>query len=407
MKKPGAQPGFFIQAATAAHNRVNMAAPRSWDIFCHVVDNFGDIGVSWRLARQLADGQRATVRLWVDDLASLRALCPQVEPGAACQRVENIEVWRWDRLFPAVTPAEVAVEAFGCGLPEAYVAAMADRVPRTLWITLEYLSAEPWVRQHHGLPSPHPRRPLARYFFFPGFEAGTGGVLREADLLTRRDAFGGAGRERFWASIGFRLPAAGATVVSLFSYDEAPAADLFAAWERLEEPTVVAVPEGKVATAVLGRLGIAAPGAGQSLRRGGLEIRIVPFVAQPRYDELLWACDCNFVRGEDSFVRAQWAAKPMVWQIYPQRERAHWPKLEAFLDLYCEGLPEEAAAALRGLWRAWNSAGDAPVSIGEAWRAFRAQCGALEAHALVWEQRLAAVGELSEKLAQFCQDKLK
>ena len=25
----------------------------TWDIFCSVVDNFGDIGVTWRLARQL------------------------------------------------------------------------------------------------------------------------------------------------------------------------------------------------------------------------------------------------------------------------------------------------------------------------------------------------------------------
>lgn len=383
-----------------------MAAPHSWDIFCRVIDNFGDIGVSWRLARQLADGQRAAVRLWVDDLADLSALCPQIDAAGVRQRAENVEVWRWDRLFPAVTPAEVAVEAFGCGLPEAYVAAMAERDPRTLWITLEYLSAEPWVRQHHGLPSPHPRWPLERYFFFPGFEAGTGGVLREADLLARRDAFGDAGRERFWASVGFRPPAAGATVVSLFAYDNAPVAGLLEAWEGGGELIVAAIPEGGIIGPVLAWLG-ASDAGGRTYRRGSLEVRIVPFVAQPRYDELLWACDCNFVRGEDSFVRAQWAAKPMVWQIYPQQERAHWPKLEAFLDLYCEGLPGEAAAALRGMWRAWNSVGGQPVTVGQAWQAFRAQRAALQAHALVWEQRLAAVGGLSEKLAQFCQDKLK
>ncbi|MBX9811684.1 MAG: elongation factor P maturation arginine rhamnosyltransferase EarP [Burkholderiales bacterium] len=384
-----------------------MAVPRSWDIFCRVVDNLGDIGVSWRLARQLAGEQHAAVRLWVDDLASLRVLCPRIAPADMRQHVEKIEVLRWQEPFSAVIPAEIAIEAFGCGLPEAYIAAMVERNPRTLWITLEYLSAETWVREHHGLPSPHPRWPLARYFFFPGFVAGTGGVLREADLLARRDAFGDAGRERFWASVGFRPPAAGAEVVSLFAYDNAPVGDLLAAWERGEELTVVAVPEGKIVGAVLGRLGVTAAEAGRIFRRGSLEVRIVPFVAQPRYDELLWACDCNFVRGEDSFVRAQWAAKPMVWQIYPQQERAHWPKLEAFLDLYCEGLPGEAAAALRGMWRAWNSVGAAPVAVGEAWRAFRAQRTALEARASGWAQTLFAAGELSEKLAQFCQDKLK
>ena len=42
----------------------------AWDIFCTVIDNYGDIGICWRLARQLRvdDGQR--VRLWVDDLTS-------------------------------------------------------------------------------------------------------------------------------------------------------------------------------------------------------------------------------------------------------------------------------------------------------------------------------------------------
>lgn len=383
-----------------------MAAPRSWDIFCHVVDNFGDIGVSWRLARQLADGH-AAVRLWIDDLASLHALCPHVEPGKACQRVENIEVWCWAEPFPAVTPAAVVIEAFGCGLPESYVVAMVARSPRTLWITLEYLSAEPWVREHHGLPSPHPRWPLERYFFFPGFEAGTGGVLQETDLIARREAFGDGERQRFWASVGLEPPAPGVAVVSVFAYNDAPLADLLAAWALGKEPTVAVIPEGGLVELVLGGLGASASQTSRIFRRGSLEVRIVPFVAQPRYDELLWACDCNFVRGEDSFVRAQWAAKPLVWQIYPQQERAHWAKLEAFLGYYCEGLPVEAAAALRGMWRAWNLAGEMPVGVGDAWRAFREQRAALEAHAPFWAERLSKAGELSEKLAQFCQDKLK
>jgi uncharacterized repeat protein (TIGR03837 family) len=113
------------------------------------------------------------------------------------------------------------------------------------------------------------------------------------------------------------------------------------------------------------------------------------------------------VRGEDSFVRAQWAAKPLVWQIYPQQERAHWPKLEAFLDLYCEGLSPATAAALRGMWRAWNLTGGQPVGVGGAWGAFQAQREALMAHAQIWAQKLTSVGEMSEKLARFCQDKLK
>ncbi|MFN7088145.1 MAG: elongation factor P maturation arginine rhamnosyltransferase EarP [Burkholderiales bacterium] len=385
-----------------------MSAPLSWDIFCHVVDNFGDIGVSWRLARQLAGKPHdAAVRLWVDDLESLRALCPAVDAGRGRQRVENIEVWHWEEPFPAVTPAAVVVEAFGCGLPEAYVAAMVERSPRTLWITLEYLSAEPWVREHHGLPSPHPRWPLARYFFFPGFDAMTGGLLREQDLFSRRAAFDAQARRRLWALLGFPPPVAGATVISLFGYDSAPVAELLEAWRHGGQPTVAVVPEGRIVGPVSTWLGVAGAQAGRSFERGDLEVRIAPFVAQPHYDELLWASDCNFVRGEDSFVRAQWAAKPLVWQIYPQREHAHWAKLEAFLDRYSEGLPAEAAIALRDLWRAWNLAGDETVPLGSAWQAFWARRRVFEVHASAWVRKLVATGEMAEKLVQFCQNKLK
>lgn len=383
-----------------------MAAPLSWDIFCRVVDNFGDIGVCWRLSRQLR-GQGGTVRLWVDDLLSLQALCPQVEAEAAVQHVEGVEVCRWSGELPAVTPAQVVIEGFGCGLPETYIEAMVSRSPRTLWITLEYLSAESWVSGHHGLPSPHPRWPLERYFFFPGFVPETGGVLREAGLSARRAAFTDDERRQLWAELGFEAPDPEATAVSLFAYEDAPVAALLAAWECGQELTVVAIPQGRIVEPVQAWLGVKSSGVGRSFRRGQLEVRMVPFVSQSRYDHLLWACDCNLVRGEDSFVRAQWAGRPMIWQAYPQQDRAHWPKLEAFLDLYCAGLQQAAADALRGMWQAWNSVGAAPRPVADAWLKFQAQRSALEQYAPVWTNKLAEAGELSEKLAQFCQDKLK
>ncbi len=160
-----------------------------WDLFCNVVDNFGDIGVSWRLARQLAAEHGASVRLWVDDLVVFRRLAPTLDAGADVQLLGGIEVRRWFTPFPAVEPADVVVETFGCELPASYVEAMAARARPPVWINLEYLSAEPWVGGCHGLPSPHPRLPLTKYFFFPGFAPGTGGVLFERGLAGRRLAF--------------------------------------------------------------------------------------------------------------------------------------------------------------------------------------------------------------------------
>ncbi|OGA39176.1 MAG: hypothetical protein A3G24_18830 [Betaproteobacteria bacterium RIFCSPLOWO2_12_FULL_62_13] len=383
-----------------------MSQLHTWDIFCRVVDNFGDMGVCWRLARQLVAEQGRAVRLWVDDLATLHALHPEANPGSAVQSISGVEVRRWSNGFPAVRPAQVVIEAFGCGLPEEYVSGMVDCKPQPLWIMLEYLSAEPWVPQHHGLPSPHPRWPITRHFFFPGFVPGTGSVLREADLAVRREAFGKNERGRLWNSLGFESPAGDSTVVSMFAYEHAPLKGLLASWEQGNEPTVLAVPQGKIVVQVLDYLGAEGLGVGSGCRRGSLEVRILPFVEQPRYDELLWACDCNFVRGEDSFVRAQWAGRPLVWHIYPQRERAHWRKLDAFLELYCWGLPGAAAAALRSIWQSWNGVVE-PTAIGGAWRAFWTHRATLDAHGHAWTARLAALGDMAGGLAQFCHDRVK
>ena len=380
-----------------------MGAPDRWDIFCRVVDNLGDAGVCWRLSRQLAHEHGVRVRLFIDDLASLARLEPAVTP-AERQTIDGIDVLRWNAGWSNGEPAGVAIEAFGCGLPDAYVAAMSCAARPMLWIVLEYLSAEPWVRTHHAMPSPPPRLRLARYFFFPGFVAGTGGLLRERDLLARRDAFDRDARQGFWRSIGQIPPADDALTVSLFAYEHAPLVALLRCWQESPQSIVAAVPEGKLATEVWRYLHA---DADCIARRGALEARIVPFLPQPRYDELLWACDVNFVRGEDSFVRAQWAARPFVWHAYRQEKNAHAAKLAAFLDLYCDSLPVPAREALSTFMRAWNGVNGAAVPFAEAWRAFAAQRETLERHAHVWQTRIAAVGSLADNLASFCRDKLK
>jgi len=365
----------------------------SWDIFCRIVDNFGDIGVSWRLAHQLAMERAAHVRLWVDDLLSLHAIWPEIDPSMHTQVVALVEVRLWKDDFAGIKPAAVAIEAFGCGLPDDYVARIVDANTNTLWITLEYLSAEPWVASHHGLPSPHPCWPVRRYFFFPGFTAGTGGVLREADLLERRDAFDVEGRANFWRSLGFQPPAQSSTVVSLFAYEYAPLQELEFAWAAGKDPMVAVIPQSGLVTPV-------------TRVDGALETRFVPFLSQLEYDKLLWTCDYNFVRGEDSFVRAQWAGQPFVWNVYPQAAQAHWAKLDAFLKRYCEYLPPDAARATADLWRAWSKVGTAHASIAELWCAFREQGGNQRQGLASWSRQLADVGDLASNLARFCENKI-
>ena len=378
-----------------------------WDIFCNVVDNFGDIGVCWRLAQQLAGEHGLAVRLWVDDLAAFRHLCPEIRTDVAAQVVHGVEVRRWERDFAGAVPGDVVVEAFACRLPDAFEAAMAEGDPKPVWINLDYLSAESWVAEYHTLPSPHPRLPLTKYFFFPGFTEATGGLLREGDLEQHRQAFAASpdAQENFLARLGVPdvAPSGSDTLlVSLFSYENAALADLLDAWLCGSRPVLCLAPPTRN-LADLERFARRRLAVGDVVRAGRLELRIIPFVTQPDYDRLLWSCDLNFVRGEDSFVRAQWVARPMVWQIYPQAENIHHSKLSAFLDAYCTGLSDPQAAAMREFSLAWNGVGQI---TGERWERWMAHLPEWRRHAEEWQKKLIKQQDLCSRLVQFCRSGL-
>jgi len=348
--------------------------PTRCDIFCAVVDNFGDAGVCWRLARQLAAEFGWQVRLWIDDPAPLQRMAPDLAAGPV-----DVRIWptAWPVPWLAADCADVVIEAFACDPPLPYVEAMATRAP--VWLNLEYLSAERWVAGCHGLSSPHPRLPLVKYFFFPGFEEATGGLLRERDYDERRSRFDA---DAFRAEFGLPPRVADELVISLFSYENPVLPELLRAW------AAAATPDRPIR--------VLRPGSDEApLTTGSLSLHPLPFLPQPRYDEVLWASDLNFVRGEDSFVRAQWTGKPFVWQIYPQSENTHLVKLEAFLSIH------PAGAQLRAFWQAWNGAGSLD------WPDFAARLPALRAPMQHWAGMLATRPDLASRLVQFCIERLK
>jgi uncharacterized repeat protein (TIGR03837 family) len=356
----------------------------TFDIFCAVVDNYGDIGVCWRLARQLAGEYGLAVRLWLDDPASLARIAPSTD-------LPDIEVRCWDKDFPSIEPADVVIEAFACELPPPYVAAMAARERKPVWINLEYLSAESWVAGCHLGESRHPSLALTKYFFFPGFTPDTGGLLCERGLYQACANFHGEAVTQFWSRLALPPAAPDECRVSLFGYDNTALEGLLQTWADGLQPVTCLVPQGPLAER-------ARRFVGQG--RGRLRLQEFRFLPQEEYDRLLWACDCNFVRGEDSFVRAQWAGKPFVWHIYPQQEGAHGPKLEAFLDLYCAGLAPDVEAGLRAFWQAWNR-GDAADWNG-FWR-YRAE---LQQHTHGWVARLKAQTDLASNMVKLCKNKV-
>lgn len=370
--------------------------PLRWDIFCQVVDNHGDLGVCWRLACALAArGQQ--VRLWIDDARALAWMAPEAT------RPPAVQVLPWTqpldaRLLASLPPADVWVEAFGCQIAPEFIAFGArqesaggsNHSKRPVWINLEYLSAEPYVERLHGLPSPVLHGPASgwtKWFFYPGFTPATGGLLREDDLDARQAGFD---RRAWLARQGIDWQ--GEPLVSLFCYEPPALAAWIARLRQAAGPTRLLVTAGRAAQAVQRVLEDEKPLRRTSNEREQLSISYLPYLSQSAYDELLWACDLNFVRGEDSLVRALWAGQPFVWHIYPQPEDdAHHAKLHAFLDWL------RAPASLRAFHLGWNGigTGDLPDADLPAWRdSVRAA-----------RQRLRAQAELCAQLIRFVAQK--
>ena len=329
-----------------------------WDVFCRVVDNFGDIGVCWRLAVNLAQrGQQ--VRLWVDDTTALQWMAP----GALDGGYPGVTVLSWAQSQRTETLAQLPVadvwmETFGCDIAPEFIAACAHSIrarglngtKNPVWINLEYLTAEGFAERNHTLPSPVMRGPAAgwtKYYFYPGFTPGTGGLLRELDLASRQARFD---RTAWLAQIGIAWK--GERLVSLFCYEPPTLGDFLQQLQNDPTPTRLLVTHGR-ATAAVKYLEQNRPQPSSELR-GQLSISYLPQLTQRDFDHLLWACDFNCVRGEDSLVRALWAGKPFVWHIYPQDDAAHHAKLNAFLDML------RANAALRQFHHVWNGMAASP-----------------------------------------------
>ena len=346
--------------------------PLAFDLFCRVVDNFGDVGVAWRLAAALADrGHR--VRLWIDDASALAWMAPDGAPG--------VQVLPWQAAETAGPVGDVVVETFGCELPAAFVAHMARRPVAPVWINLEYLSAEPYVERCHGLPSPQSSGPgagLRKWFFYPGFTNATGGLLHGGPMLV-------ADAARAWAAAQGWGTVPGERAVLLFAY---PRLDLPTLLQALAgQPTLLRLPPGAL------RDQLQALPLPASLRTVAL-----PHLPQPDFDRLLAASDLNIVRGEDSFVRAQLASDaPFLWHIYPQHDGAHGPKLQAFLDGYLAGAPPALAGAVRRAFAVLNGLADSPLVLpaAEDWAALHR----------AWRARLRAQDDLPTQLLRFVRAK--
>lgn len=381
-------------------------APLLWDVFCRVIDNFGDIGICWRLCADLAARGHA-VRLWVDDSSALAWMAP----GALDNTWPGVQVLTWAQstdtdILAGLPASDVWIEGFGCEIAPEFIASYAGftgargqfnlKVPT--WINLEYLSAEAYVERSHGLPSPimgGPARGWSKHFFYPGFTPATGGLLREQGLMEHRLAFEQDDRRAQWlAQQG--IDWAGERLVSLFCYEPPALDDFLAQLGALPDCTHLLVTAGRASAAV--RAAIAASpdlihGATSSFSDGkpALRVSYLEPLSQANFDRLLWACDLNCVRGEDSVVRAIWAGKPLLWQIYPQHDAAHVAKLDAFLDML------DACTTLRTAHHLWNG-----TAVSSAAPLLPLMQVTMWSHNMIaTRQRLLEMDDLTTQLLQF------
>ena len=310
--------------------------PNSIDIFCRVIDNFGDIGVCWRLAQSLPN--HSNIRLWVDDLTSFNKIEPALDPNLSQQKLKGIEINHWHEQATDWQPADLVIEAFACDLPETYLKAMKNHT--RCWLNLEYLSAEKWVEDFHLQPSIQSNG-VPKHFFFPGFNQQTGGLLaHRKELKNEQD------KDDFLAKL---LPSEAYAfyqgkkpfLINLFCYPHAPIKTLLNALPKEQAVMIVlaesVAPQLETLTAEL---------------NSSAYIQRLNFIPQEDYDCLLQVADMNLIRGEDSFVQAHWAAKPMLWHIYAQEEEQHMVKLEAWLEAI------NAPEYLGQLNRLWNQLSD-------------------------------------------------
>ena len=364
-----------------------------FDIFCRVVDNYGDIGVCWRLARQLVAEHGCKVQLIVDDLGAFRFVAPQVDRAAGKQWLSGIEIVAWP-LANTLSPSDVVIEAFACDPPSEYIEAMAARSVKPVWINLEYLSAEAWVDDIHGMSSQHQRLPLTKYFFCPGFTEASGGLIRERPVIPLFSPLSPGERvvDHVSSLNGTPRPCpltppprgegnnTSVLRIFAFAYPHAPAHALAPAFASEGLPSVVT---------------LASP-----LNQSDPDWHAAPRVAQTEFDALLAQFDFLIVRGEDSFIRAQWAAKPFLWHIYPTDDGAHLSKLDAWLEHYCNRLEPNAAGAYRAASHAFNGAKSEEIHASN-YALLAKHINALAAHAALWRDTLMQQTDLATRLVAF------
>lgn len=371
----------------------------SVDLFCSVIDNYGDIGVCYRLARELSRNHKF-VSLYVDDLQALRTIEPSFPLNATKYQLSpSIIIKYWSKVCEDYTPADVIIECFACNLDESYIKKMTSR---TLWINLEYLSAESWIEGCHKLPS-FQNNGVNKYFFFPGFTNKTGGLNFEENfpLITYDYA-----RHKVQELLQLPVSSIDRFTVQIFSYETPQLFPLLSAILIHHPDTLFLLPEGR-STKYLLETRASDTKKLQAMYPNALW-HVFPMQQQKAYSYIIKACDLNVVRGEDSITQAVINGRPFLWHIYQQKDNIHLDKLRAFTELLTQNTTPKLRSIIEQAFLALDNSSSNTCSASVIFNEFMIEYCQIFGLCKTWSESLIQNNSLGRNLSEFinnCLDK--
>lgn len=348
---------------------------KTLSIFCNVIDNFGDAGFCLRLARDLSHLYK--VELLCDNLETLNKIKEKLEIN------DNLKILKWPQNNNDYHLTDIIIEAFSCRLPKFCYEKIKEK--GALVIELEYLTAERFAEECHGLKSF--TNGIESYFFFPGFTNKTGGVIIEKELIDFNYQSNNLNKNKFF--------------INIFSYKTAPLKKFFKILFRCKKNFEINVFEGLAQDCLNESLSLNL-GVEENIKINNCNIKILKMVPQSKFDELLFKADLNLVRGEDSIVRAMLSGKPFLWNIYPQSEDAHKEKLKALFARMRDHIQDSNNInRIEDINLSYNHYGDALENLDlfefyPAWLQI----------SKIWSEHLKSLGSLTDNLHKFIEDKL-
>ena len=314
-------------------------------ILCKVVDNFGDIGVVYRLAKQLKKiNPENQINLIVDNLDSFNKICSGVQCGLPFQQVEDLNVYDWNAsdfchsAFSADDGAlmPVILECFQCGRPDWMERILfEEKLQRTVHIIMiDYLTAEKYAEDFHCLQSLTRSAKVQKVNFMPGFTGLTGGlVIDEA-----------------WHELPV-YKTDGPVLVFTYERNWKNLSSALVQYCRSVKGCRILVAQGRGKESIMQGLNLVEPD-------GSNYIEELSYLNQTEWDEMMKTCSALVIRGEESMSRACLSGIPFIWHAYPQSDEYQLVKVKALLERMKQHFNDEDFKVVEKAWLEINSPED-------------------------------------------------